>query len=120
MGQDELSKAPRPTRQPSYGTVEDQQTERNSTNGFQKECLGQTHEDSLTACSSSHQNSIDDVASDHGSQSSDPQTGVKKIEALSRTWTKWALFGAYVGYVFHFHSFERRMWYYVRRGFDGT
>lgn len=28
-----------------------------------------------------------------------PQTGVRKIEAISQTWTKWSPMFAYVGYV---------------------
>ena len=29
------------------------------------------------------------------------QAGVKGIEAISQTWTKWALVSAYLGYVLH-------------------
>ena len=37
---------------------------------------------------------------DHSSLSShDAQLGVKHIEAISQTWTRWSLISAYVGYV---------------------
>ncbi len=33
----------------------------------------------------------------------DAQAGVKNIEAISQTWTKWSLVSAYVGSVSHHH-----------------
>ena len=33
--------------------------------------------------------------------SSEPQAGVKNIEAISRTWTQWSLIVAYLGYEIH-------------------
>ena len=39
----------------------------------------------------------DEEADQSSVASSDVQTGVKKIEAISSTWTKWSLIFAYVG-----------------------
>lgn len=39
-------------------------------------------------------------ADDQSSLSSyEPQAGVKSIEAISQTWTKWSLIAAYLGYM---------------------
>ena len=35
----------------------------------------------------------------HSSSLDDAQIGVKNIEAISQTWTKWSLIFAYLGYV---------------------
>ena len=44
----------------------------------------------------------DDHADDESSiSSSDTQTGVRNIEAVSQTWTKWSLIAAYAGYVLY-------------------
>lgn len=37
------------------------------------------------------------------SSSQEPQAGVKNIEAISQTWTKWSLIAAYVGYMVFFY-----------------
>lgn len=48
-----------------------------------------------------HKESFAQVDDDRSSLSSyDAQHGVKNIEAVSQTWTKWALVAAYAGYVF--------------------
>ncbi|KAL9019249.1 MAG: hypothetical protein Q9185_003494 [Variospora sp. 1 TL-2023] len=39
----------------------------------------------------------DPADDDRSSLSSDDQIGVKNIEAISRTWTKWSLVCAYIG-----------------------
>ena len=47
----------------------------------------------------------DDASVDSGQA----QEGVKRIEAISQTWTKWSLIVAYVGYASvhsHHHSFQ--------------
>lgn len=46
---------------------------------------------------------------DRSSMSSyEAQAGVKGIEAISQTWTKWALIFAYLGYVLHPYLMEDR------------
>lgn len=80
---------PKPARQPSYGTLEQSQ--------LQKEAAGHQHDDSSTAYSNG--NSHDDANSSDNESTPELQTGVKKIEAISRAWTKWSLIGAYIGYV---------------------
>jgi hypothetical protein len=84
---------PKTARQPSYGTLEDRPH-------LQKETGSHGHEDSSAS------NSRDDAASDIES-TGEVQTGVKKIEAISRAWTKWSLIGAYLGYVLHV---QRLVW----------
>lgn len=45
-------------------------------------------------------------ADDQSSLSSDEtQAGVKNIEAISQTWTKWSLIAAYLGYINLFLSY---------------
>jgi hypothetical protein len=41
-----------------------------------------------------------------GSPSGNVQAGVKNIEAVSMTWTKWGLIAAYAGYVGEIEKFE--------------
>ena len=55
-------------------------------------------EESMSAEQSSKANSLGDHHDDQSSLSSDDtQAGVKNIEAISQTWTKWSLVAAYAG-----------------------